>query len=70
MRRMLWSIVGFLMLGMGILSLILGFMGLSLSPIAFVDRMTSPMTSIVIKMAMMLIGFIIFYFARLNPQEE
>jgi len=70
MKRTILAVLGFLLMGMGALALILGAMGLSLSPIAFIDRMTSPMAGVVIKLVMMLTGFILFYFARLDTELE
>ncbi|MFT4568060.1 MAG: hypothetical protein ACI9FN_003028 [Saprospiraceae bacterium] len=70
MKRTILAVLGFLLMGMGALALILGSMGLSLSPIAFLDRMMSPMGSIVVKLVMMLTGFILFYFGRLDPEMD
>lgn len=70
MNRTILAIIGFLLMGMGALALILGAMGLSLSPIAFLDRSVSPIGSVGIKIVMMLTGFIFFYFARMDPEME
>ncbi len=70
MNRVTVTVIGFLLMGLGALSLILGMLGLSLSPIVFIDRMTGSLDAFLIKLTMLLLGFVLFYMARIDPEED
>ena len=69
MNRVVLTVLGYVMLTVGVLSLILGAIGLRLQPISFIDRSFNPLTAFVIKLVILIIGIILFYRSRINPAD-
>ncbi|MEL6389851.1 MAG: hypothetical protein AAFQ02_06790 [Bacteroidota bacterium] len=69
MNRVTVTVLGFVLFGTGFVALLLGLMGLSLSPLVFLDRLLNPLGSFVAKIIIMLVGFIMFYVARTADEE-
>ena len=69
MNRVTWTIIGWLLFLFGFISIILGLIGLNITPLVFIDRMFNPLFAFLIKLILIIAGIIIFYMSRL-PQEE
>jgi uncharacterized membrane protein len=69
MRRPLLTLLGYILFLFGCISVILGFIGLSFTPLAFLDRL-NPLASFLLKFSLILIGFILFYMSRVSREEE
>lgn len=70
MNRVTFTVVGYVMLTLGFLSIILSLIGLRLVPISFIDEFFSPVVSLLIKLSLIVGGIIIFYISRVNPDQE
>lgn len=69
MNRVAFTLLGYVLFALGVLSLILGSIGLRLQPISLIDENFSPLTSFVIKIVIMIIGIVLFYRSRINPED-
>lgn len=65
-NKPLWTIIGFLLLMSGILTIILSMVGLEWQPIAFIYSLGGP-GSLLIQVSMIIAGFVILFIAR-NPE--
>jgi|GEM_PF-1869543 len=70
MNRVTITVVGFVMFLMGFLSLLLGMIGLSLSPLMFIEKLSSPLWAFVIKLLILIVGFILIYMGRMSEDES
>ena len=70
MTRTVFAIIGFLLFLIGFLALVLGFIGLGLYPVSLLDKAMSPLASFLIKLGMVLVGFIMFYMSRISREES
>lgn len=64
--RPLWTIIGILLLGAGLLSLILALVGLEWKPLAFLYTWGS-LTTIILQLLLVISGFVILFIARTAP---
>ena len=69
MNRVVFTVLGYILMTVGILSLILGTIGLRLQPISYIDRHVSPLTAFIIKLMLVVVGVILFYRSRINPAD-
>ena len=69
MKRPVITLLGYILFLFGCISIILGFIGLSFTPLAFIDEL-NPLASFLTKLSLILIGFIIFYMSRVPREEE
>ncbi len=69
MNRVAFTLLGYVLFALGVLSLILGSIGLRLQPISLIDENFSPLMSFVIKIVIMIIGIVLFYRSRINPED-
>ena len=69
MNRVVLTVLGYVLMTAGILSLILGTIGLRLIPISYVDKSFSPLAAFVIKLMIVIVGVILFYRSRMNPAD-
>lgn len=70
MNRVTFTIIGYLLLLIGMISIILGFIGLSFKPLLILDRALGPLGSFIFKMVLIFGGMIMFYMSRMPPDEE
>ena len=70
MNRVSVTVVGAILMLLGALSLILGVLGLSLTPLMFLEKLESTLLSFVIKLLILITGFVMFYMGRMNPNQE
>ena len=70
MNRVTFTVLGYVLLLIGMLSMILGFIGLSLQPLAFLERTLGPLCSFIVKLTMVVVGLIMFYMSRIPPEED
>jgi len=69
MNRVTYTVVGYILIVIGFVSLILAMIGLNLKPLTFIDNYAGPLGSFLIKLLMIIVGFIMFYMSRV-PMEE
>lgn len=69
MNRVTYTVIGYILFATGVISLILGSIGLSLFPLSYIDRNTSPLTAMIIKFIILIVGIVMFYMSRVNPEE-
>ncbi len=69
MNRVTFTVIGYVLIVVGFVALILGMIGLNLKPLAFLDGVIGPLGSFLIKLLMIIVGFIMFYMSRV-PMEE
>jgi uncharacterized membrane protein len=69
MNRVVLTVLGYVLMTAGILSLILGTIGLRLQPISYIDKAVSPLTAFIIKLLMVIVGIVLFYRSRMNPAD-
>lgn len=67
-NKALWTVIGFLLISAGILSLILSLVGLEWKPLLFIYGMGGLVT-IIMQVVLITAGFVILFVAR-NPAEE
>lgn len=67
-NKAFWTVVGFLLLSAGILSIILSLVGLEWKPVQIIYSMGGLMT-IIMQIILITAGFAILFVAR-NPAEE
>ena len=65
----LFSLVGFLLAGIGFLALILSVVGVQFSFLTWIDR-PGRLFGFVMRLVMIITGIIIIYFAQLDPEQE
>lgn len=70
MNRKYGTVLGFMLFLTGFVALILGVIGLGLKPLTFIDEMTGSMGGTLVKLSMVVVGFIIFYMSRVDRSEE
>ena len=70
MNRVTWSIIGWLLFLLGFISIILGLIGLNITPLVFIDRVFNPLFAFLIKLILIIAGIIIFYMSRLPAEDE
>ena len=70
MNRITFTVLGYVLLLLGMLSLILGFIGLGLKPLVFLDHTFGPLGSFLVKLLMVLGGMIMFYMSRVPAEED
>lgn len=64
----LWSVIGFLMLGFGLLSLIFSMVGMQFAFMQWMDA-AGRMGGFLLRLIMIIAGVIILYFANTNFEE-
>lgn len=69
MNRVVITVLGSILILLGALSLILGVLGLSLTPLLFLDRLENPLLTFLLKLGLLIIGFVMFYMGRITPEE-
>ena len=69
MNRVTYTVIGYVLIVVGFVALILGMIGLNLKPLTFIDELAGPLGSFLVKLLMVIVGFIMFYMSRV-PQEE
>jgi len=69
MNRVTFTVVGYVLVLLGFLSLILGMIGLSLQPLVWIDRSMGPLGSFLIKLLMIVFGMIMLYMSRVAHEE-
>lgn len=69
MNRVVYTVVGYVLLCIGFLSIILGLIGLRFAPLAFIDEYFSTIISFVIKLCLIIGGIVMFYMSRINPED-
>lgn len=69
MNRVTFTVIGYLLILFGMIALVLGFIGLNLAPLSFLDRLAGPLGAFLIKLLMVIGGMIMFYVARV-PQDN
>lgn len=69
MNRVTFTVIGYLLILFGMISLVLAFIGLSFAPLSFLDRLIGPLGSFLVKLLMVIGGMILFYVARV-PQDD
>ena len=69
MPKGILSILGFLFLLFGFLTIILGMIGLQIKFLSFIDQM-GPLGSFLVKVLMIIIGIILMYFDQTRSLEE
>ena len=70
MSRISLTVIGFLLFLFGFLSLIMGLIGLGLYPISIIDKSFNPLVIILIKLIIMVLGFVLFYMSRVTREDE
>lgn len=68
-RRGLWSIIGFLMLGFGLMSLIFSMVGMQFTFMQWMDA-GGRMGGFLLRLITIIAGVIILYMANTNFEEE
>lgn len=69
MNRVTFTVIGYVLVLIGFLSLILAMIGLSLSPLVWIDRSLGQLGAFVTKLLMIVVGMAMLYMSRV-PQEE
>ncbi len=69
MNRVTFTVIGYILIVVGFVALILGMIGLNLKPLAFLDSVIGPLGAFLVKLLMIIVGFIMFYMSRV-PMEE
>ncbi len=72
MKRGIIALIGFLIFATGLLALLLSLVGIQFSFLTWIDK-PSPMFGFLMRLAMIIVGLIIFYLAQTNfgsEQEE
>lgn len=67
-RKGLWSIIGFVMLGLGLMSLIFSMVGMQFAFMQWMDA-GGRMGGFLLRLLMIIAGIIILYFANTNFDE-
>lgn len=70
MNRVTITIIGAVLFLMGFLALLLGLIGLSLTPLMFIERAFSPLGAFIAKITLLVLGFILFYVGRLSDDDS
>ena len=70
MNRVTYTVIAYLLIVLGFVSLILAMVGLSLKPLTIIDDMAGPLGSFLIKILFILVGFIMFYMSRLPIEDD
>jgi hypothetical protein len=68
--RPIITALGYFFLLVGFISIILNMIGLGLVPISYIDKNASPLVAFIFKVALILVGFIMFYMGRTMRAEE
>lgn len=68
-NRVTFTILGYVLLCIGFLSVILGAIGLRFGPLAFIDEGFSPIVSFTIKLCIIIAGVVMFYMSRIDPRD-
>ncbi len=69
MNRVTFTVVGYLLVLIGFISLILGMIGLSLQPLVWIDRLLGPLGSFLVKLLMVVFGMIVLYMSRVSHED-
>lgn len=69
MNRPVVSLISYLLIVIGFVSLILGMIGLELKPLLFLDRNFGAMASLAIKLLIILVGIVALYVSRTYKDE-
>lgn len=69
MNRVTYTVIGYVLIVVGFVALILGMIGLNLKPLAFLDSTIGLLGSFLVKLLMVIAGFVMFYMSRV-PMEE
>lgn len=69
MNRVTFTVIGYILVLIGFLSLILAMIGLSLSPLVWIDRSLGQLGAFVTKLLMIVVGMAMLYMSRV-PQED
>ncbi len=67
MNKPVWSLIGFIMFGLGILSLILSLVGLKLTMIEWMYN--HGVVTLLIQLFLLFGGMIILFVSRIDPEE-
>ncbi|MCB0651012.1 MAG: hypothetical protein KDC85_07030 [Saprospiraceae bacterium] len=67
-RKGLWSIIGFLMMGLGLMSLIFSMVGMQFAFMQWMDA-AGRMGGFLLRVVMMIAGIVILYLANTNFDE-
>ncbi len=70
MNKTLQMVIGFLLVGTGFLSIILSMIGVQLIFLAWMEPTLGPLTSFLIRLGMILAGFIFLVVSQTNFNEE
>ena len=70
MNRVSVMVIGAVLMFLGVISIILGVLGLSLTPLLFLEKLDNPLLAFVIKLLMLIVGIVMFYMGRMNPEQE
>ena len=70
MNRVNVTVIGAVLMFLGVISIILGVLGLSLTPLLFLEKLDNPLLAFVIKLLMLIVGIVMFYMGRMNPEQE
>ncbi len=66
MRKGFLALLGFALLAIGLLSLILGLLGLQFSFLLWMDRLLGLYVALLVRLLMVLAGFVIMYLALVD----
>ena len=69
MNRVTFTVVGYLLVLIGFISLILGMIGLSLQPLVWIDRLLGQLGSFLVKLLMVVFGMIVLYMSRVSHED-
>ena len=70
MNRVTFTVIGYILILLGFLSLILSMIGLGLTPLKFIDNILGPLGSFIAKLLMIVVGMIMFYMSRVPADED
>lgn len=68
MNKGVFTLIGYLLFLIGMLSLILSLIGLKLSFLSWIDA--KPIMGLAIKLALVMFGLIFMYLAKIRSEEE
>jgi hypothetical protein len=68
-RKGLWSLIGFLLMGLGLMSLIFSMVGMQFSFMQWIDA-AGRMAGFLFRLIMIIAGIVVLYLANTNFEEE
>ena len=69
MKKGLLTLFGFILVGIGFLTLILSLIGIQLSFMTWMEK-AGPLTALLLRLGLIMSGFIMIYLVRTNLQEQ